>query len=810
MKFDRKFAKVAAAMAGGGLAVALLGVAALYMLIAPTLPSVSSLKEVRFQVPLRIYAVGGELIAEFGDKRRDPLEYEQIPDLMIKAVLSAEDDRFFEHPGVDYHGLLRAAGVLVTTGQRAQGGSTITMQVARNFFLSSEKTFLRKFSEILLALRIEHELSKQDILELYLNKIYFGNHAYGVGAAAHVYYGRDIHQLTLGELAMIAGLPKAPSRFNPIVDPDRAVLRRNYVLRRMFALNFIDESAYKVAVVEPVTATLHAMSIEVEAPYAAEMVRADLYQRYGEDVYTAGYKVHTTIDARQQQAANAAVRDALFDYEVRHGYRGAARHVDLLEVSNQKEWERALAEMPISPGLTPGLVLWSDEAGAAVYARGRRVVWLCGKPLAWALGGREVNEVLQGGDIVHLARNTKGSYALAQSPEVEGALVSLNPEDGAIRAIVGGYDFGRSNYNRVMQARRQPGSSFKPFVYSAALDKGFTPASLINDAPVVFNDPGLEDTWRPENYSGEFFGPTRLRQALVNSRNLVSIRLLRSIGVGYAMDYVKRFGFDTQYLPRDLSLALGSGSVTPLDMARGYAVFANGGYLIDPYVITRIEDPDGKTVWTADPVKVCTTCEQPEATVTAAAEPVALETVSATAQATPPSAEQSQRNAPRVISAQNAYLMTSMMRDVVRFGTAKRALSLGRNDVAGKTGTTNDQKDTWFSGYTGSAVTTVWMGFDKPQPLGEHESGAQSALPIWINFMAEALRGTSERLPPQPPGLVAVRIDPETGLLAGAGAPNAIFEVFLEGSVPKQMTEGSGHEGGGGQGGAANIPEQLF
>jgi len=797
--------------------------AAAYLYLAPTLPSIESLKDVQLQVPLRVFSRDGKLIAEFGEKRRSPLKIQEVPELMIQAVLAAEDDRYFEHPGVDYQGILRAAFHLLRTGEKGQGGSTITMQVARNFFLSSEKTFLRKLNEIFLALKIERELTKEEILELYLNKIYLGNRAYGVAAAAQVYYGKPIEQLDIAEMAMIAGLPKAPSRYNPIINPQRAVVRRNYVLGRMRGLGFIDDATYQLTSNAAVSATLHGLTVEIDAPYVAEMVRTDMVGRFGNDAYTVGYNVYTTVNARLQQVASSALRGALLAYERRRGYRGPEGRVALDEQADPDAWREALAGYGTVGGLVPALVLGTVEQSAKAYVADVGMVEIPWSGLSWARSYIDVNrrgpaprqagEVLAAGDIVRLEDLGGGQWRLAQLPQVEGALVSLDPRDGSILALVGGFDYYHSKFNRAVQAERQPGSSFKPFIYSAALEQGFTPASLINDAPVVFEDPGLEGAWRPENYSGKFYGPTRLRMALTKSRNLVSIRLLRSIGVSYALDYAARFGFRTELLPRDLSLALGSGSVAPLELARGYAVFANGGYLVDPYLIERIEGPDGVLIMRAEPATVCPECElqvvrpRPAETTDSPALP------RVDGEPTVPGAELpavSMHLAKRVVEARNAYLMTSMMRDVIRYGTGRRALRLGRKDLAGKTGTTNDQRDAWFSGFNSDIVATAWVGFDKTQPLGDRETGSRAALPMWNAFMGEALKGMAERPLQQPPGLVSVRIDPETGLLAGVDHPKAQFETFRSELVPKRGTEAGAAAASAGSGSAAAPTEQLF
>jgi penicillin-binding protein 1A len=798
-----------------------------YVYLVPKLPETEQLRDVRFQVPLRVYSREGLLIAEFGEKRRIPLVYQQIPEVMVQAILAAEDDRFFQHPGVDYQGLVRAAVELVLTGERRQGGSTITMQVARNFFLTREKTFLRKINEILLALRIERELPKEEILALYLNKIYLGNRAYGVGAAAQVYYGRSLDELTLAQTAMIAGLPKAPSRDNPIANPARALERRAYVLKRMASLGFITPEQLAEALAAPVTASLHSAEIELPAPYVAEMVRADLVERYGEEAYTMGYGVHTTIDARLQRAAGPAVRNALDAYDERHGYRGPEAHFDLAPDADQGQLQSLLAEHDPIGELVPALVLTVEERAARVLLRDGAIVTVEWEGLKWARplidenrrgrAPKQASDILSRGDLVRLKPLEPGQsesetggvdqvWRLAQIPAVEGALVSVDPDNGAIRALVGGYDFFHSKFNRVTQARRQPGSGFKAVIYSAALEAGFTPASLINDAPVVFDDPSLEGAWRPENYSGKFFGPTRLRVALTKSRNLVSIRLLRAIGIDRAIEHATRFGFSPSELPRNLSLALGSTSVTPLQMARAFSVLANGGYLIDPYLIERIElEGESEPVFQAEPPTVCQSC--PEA---AASSVRVVGTDSGPSEARQTGTEALPvAAAPRTISPENHFLMNSMLRDVVRAGTARRARALGRNDIAGKTGTTNDQRDAWFNGFHPSRVAVVWVGFDDSSPLGRGETGGRAALPAWISFMEEALKGVPEELPSMPPGMVTVRIDPKTGRRAAAGQPGSIFEVFRADHVPEAPDETQGAVGGSGGVGAGMV-ESLF
>jgi len=770
----------------------------LYIKIEPQLPSTEVLRDVQLQEPLRIYTRDRRLLAEFGDKRRTPVNIEEVSPVLIDAFLAAEDDHFFEHSGVDIPGLISAAVELVRTGKKRRGASTITMQVARNFFLSTEKTYWRKLTEILLALRIEGSLSKDEILELYLNKIYLGHHAYGIEAAAQVYYGKSINELTLAQMATIAALPKAPSRINPINDPESTVDRRNYILGRMRQLDYIDQAAWELAVAEPDDAALHKVKAEVSAAYVTEMVRHELVKRYGTSVYTSGFEVITTLDVTRQTAANAAVHKDLLDYSRRHGYRGAEAHFDL-EEHDPAAWPALLKDFPAYGGVQSGLVTGLDKQTAEILFEDQSTITLPWEGMSWARPFKSVNrmgkspkqaaDILAAGDVVRIKQQDDGNWMLEQLPRVEGALVSLRPTDGAILALVGGFDFRLSKFNRVTQAKRQPGSSFKPVIYSAALEKGFTPASMINDAPVVFDDPKLESTWRPENYSGEFFGPTRLREALYRSRNLVSIRILRAIGAGYAADYAERFGFTAAQLPKDLTLALGSATVTPLQMAKAYTVLANGGYLVNPYFIHSIYDAAGEAVFTADPAIACPQC------------PVTLDSINT------PDAEQFNL-AQQVLTPQNVWLMTSMMRDVIQRGTGRKARVLGRTDLAGKTGTTNDQKDAWFSGFNHALVTTAWVGYDKLEPLGRGETGGRAALPMWVDYMAVALKGVQEKKQEPPEGLVTVRIDPATGLLAGSGQTDAIFETFREANVPSKSSDSLAADGEAGS--ADGAADQLF
>ncbi|HSH41268.1 MAG TPA: penicillin-binding transpeptidase domain-containing protein, partial [Arenicellales bacterium] len=645
------------------------------------------------------------------------------------------------------------------------------------------------------------------------NKIYLGQRAYGVGAAAQVYYDKRIDELTLAQMAMIAGLPKAPSRDNPVTDAVRAEQRRNYVLRRMYALDYIDAEQYRQALAAPVSASLYTRSSELEAGYVAEMVRARMVERFGEQAYTEGYQVLTTLESDRQRAANRALRSALMEYDRRHGYRGHEGQVQLPETAPAEAAARALSDRSPLAGLVPAVVLTLEAQAFTALLKDGREVTVAWEGIEWARpyishdrrgkAPTQAADVVEPGAIVRLQALEEG-WRLAQLPAIEGALVSLRPEDGAIVALVGGLDYFRSKFNRAVQAQRQPGSSFKPFVYSAALDKGFTAATIINDAPVVFDDPGLEAHWRPENYSGRFYGPTRLREALTHSRNLVSIRVLQDIGVRFAIDYVQRFGFQAGQLPANLSLALGSGSVSPLQMARGYAVFANGGYRIDPYFIDRILDGEGKTLFEARPPTVCRDCESATAAEPPPA-PVADTEVmpEATTPAPLPRAE-------RVLEPRNSWLMNSLLQDVIKRGTGRRALTLGRGDLRGKTGTTNDQRDAWFCGFTPGLVSVVWVGFDDLAPLGRGETGSRAALPMWIDYMQAALEGIPEQRRDPPPGLVTVRIDPVTGLLSPSGQTGAIFETFRQEQVPTRYSAGAGELDGGEPDAAGETAEPLF
>ncbi len=806
------YIRVLAAVTGSVTLITLLGAYALacsYVYLAPSLPALDALRNVELQVPLRVYTRGGALIAQIGEQRRIPVSYEQIPELVKHAFLAAEDERFFEHHGIDYFGVVRAVLIDVVSGEKTQGASTITMQAARNMFLNLDKTVRRKLQETFVTYRMEREFTKQEIFGLYLNVIFFGQRAYGVAAAAEAFFGKPLDKLDVAEAATIAGVPKAPSRYNPIVDPELATQRRGYVLRRMRELGFIDAATAEAANKEPMQARAHAPLFDVEAPYVAEMARLELRQRFGANAESAGYKVYTTIDGRLQAAANRAVRIGLIEYDRRHGWRGPAGHVDL-PAHGEPDFDDLVDEYASIGNLAPAIVESVAAKSVRAYVKILGSVQIEWDGLSWArkaarndaLGPvpQNAGQLLARGDVIYVVADDAGHAQLGQIPEAQSALVALDPNDGSIVALVGGFDYFTNKYNRVTQARRLPGSGFKPFLYSAALENGFTPATTLLDAPIVLEGNGTEEAWRPENSARAFGGPTRLRDALVHSRNLVSIRVLKAIGIPTAIDYISRFGFDPRSMPHDLTLALGTLEATPLDVAAGYAVFANGGYRVAPFFIDRIEDASGQVVWHAMPRRVCPQCDSSDGDTAAAGTPLQ---VSDTTHGEPQPLKP-EEIAPRVISAQNAYVMTDMMADVIRRGTGRRALALGRSDIAGKTGTTNEAKDTWFNGFTPNLVATVWVGFDQERPLGEGEEGSRTALPIWIQFMREALKGVPEQHRPMPEGLVTLRISPDTGTLVSAENPDGVPEIFMASHLPAAADADSGSQGP--QGPASSEP----
>lgn len=789
--------------------LALLGLIALgvlYWLVAPRLPDVQELRNVELQVPLSIYTRDAKLVALIGETRRTPVEIEDVPEHVKQAFIAIEDARFYEHPGVDWRGISRAVWLLATTDdRRVPGGSTITQQVAKQFFLSSEYSYTRKITEIFLALKMERELSKDEIFELYLNKSFFGNRAYGVAAAAEFYYGKSLDQLTLGEAAMLASIPKFPSSGNPIINPERALVRRNYVLQRMREENLITPAQEQAAQAEPVNASPHEPKIEVEAPYVAEMVRAEMEQRYGAEATTSGLKVYTTLDSTHQTAAALSVRSGLMEYDRRRGWRGAEAQLDVPEGEAADVMRKRLRPYPTVGGLSAVLVTGVAGGKADVLTAAGTALQLDAESSKWT--GKNPQQLLKRGDVVRLNLDpTTGKLVLAQIPLAQATLVSLQPEDGAIRALVGGFSFGLNKFNRATQAQRLPGSSFKPFVYAAAFERGFSPASIVLDAPVVFRD-RAGNVWRPQNDAGNFAGPMRLREAMVQSRNLVSVRLLDAIGVDFASRYITQFGFSQESLPPNLSMSLGTSSLTPLSIARGYAVFANGGYRIDPWFIDKVLDRKGVVLSEANPARACRTCpgraagEQRETTVVDGFDfspegtpPPAPVEETGTAKVEPlPAAEAAKGPivlAPRAIDERTAFLVSSLMKDVVKRGTATAAKVLERDDLGGKTGSTNDHRDAWFSGFGGDLVTTVWVGKDDFTTLGRGEYGGKAALPIWIGYMRVALKDVPvvELVPP--PGIVTAAINPATGRLVPEGSPGSMPEFFKREDYERISTSG--------------------
>lgn len=723
------------------------------VIVYPTLPSLEMLTDYQPKIPLRVYSADGKLIGEFGEERRSVVKIQNVPEPMIRAILAAEDERFYQHHGVDYVGVARAALSNFMSGGVRQGASTITMQVARNFFLSKEKTLTRKFNEMLLAFKIEANLSKDQILELYINQIYLGQRAYGFAAAAQIYFGKQLSELTLAESALLAGLPKAPSRYNPLANPKRAKLRQQYVLRRMRELQFISEEELASADRQPVLVKKEINDYPVRAEHFAEMVRQAIYERYQEDTYTKGIRVYTTLLTSHQEAAYAAMRRGVQEYDRRHGYRGAEGYVELPAKLTDETLEDALQETTDSDDVYAVVVIEAGPKLVRAYRKGGEWVEIKEEGLKFAarmLGEKaSPGQRIRRGAIIRVQKDEKGRWQITQLPAVEASVIAVDRRDGAIRALVGGFDFSHNQYNHVTQALRQPGSSFKPFIYSAALEKGFTTATVINDAPLTFTAAQTgSEPWEPKNYDSKFEGPMRLRTALVKSKNLVSVRILQAISPQYTQDYIARFGFDPKLHPPYLTMALGSGNVTPMQMATGYAVFANGGYRVAPYFIERVEDARGNVLMSAKPLAAGAGAE-------------------------------------RVIDARNAFIMSSIMRDVVRMGTGARAMKLGRGDLAGKTGTTNEFVDAWFCGYGGELVAVAWIGFDTPQTLGRNETGAQAALPIWMGFMGAALKGVPEQPLTPPAGIVAMRVNPDTGLRV-ADAQGGIVDFFYSEFLPPE------------------------
>jgi len=875
MKVAKRIFPVLLALgATGVIAVLATGMGAYYYL-APGLPSADTIRDVRLQIPLRVYTRDGRLIEQFGERRRTPKAFEDIPPIVANAFLAAEDDRFYDHPGFDYQGITRAAVNLLLTGSRAQGGSTITQQLAREYFLTRDRTFVRKAKELILALQIEKEFSKEEILELYLNKIFLGQRAYGVAAAAQVYFGKELEKLEVAEAATLAGLPKAPSTLNPVANPTRAIERRTYVLRRMKELSFIDQETYETSLNFPMVSRVHGRKVDIDAPYVAAMASKNMKERFGQnEAFTGGYKVITTIDSRQQASAHQALRNAVLAYDQRHGYRGPVDLIDLeslgipaneeslavvteaganvadavltfQELENQT-LQTMLEAYPAYTGMKLALILTLNEDNSAdvfISGLGRRAVpWenLMRSPYVddSTVGDapETVGDMFEPGHVIRLmATDDDAGWRLVQMPEAQGAIAAMDPFDGAITALSGGFDFALSKFNRASQSPRQPGSAIKPFIYSAALENGFTAATIVKDAPIVINDKNLEAVWRPENYSGKFYGDTRLREGLVRSMNLVSLQTLRRVGITTTIEHMRRFGLPKAGLPKDLTLALGSGSVTMLDLVGAYAGLASGGHYIRPYIIERIEDVDGNVVYQAEPKIVCDPCsehwfdgretkldendlefvetgepDEQAATMldednwfsndepmlppldTEVPDYADIDEMIAQAAEWRPDASETPlffagiEQAERIISAENAYIIYDMMRDVVRRGTGRSIRDLGRNDLAGKTGTTNEGKDTWFGGFNGELAAAVRIGFDaQERSLGRSETGGKTALPMWKEFFGEVLKDQDETPLKQPDGIVTVRISATTGKLARVGDSGTRFEIFAEGTVPE-------------------------
>ena len=704
-----------------GIALAMIILALAY----PNLPSLEVLTDYRPKIPLRVYTSDGYLIGEFGEERRAVVSIQDVPPVMKHAILAAEDDRFYQHGGVDYLGILRAAAANLAGGGKRQGASTITQQVARNFFLSGEKTYTRKLYEALLSFKIENNLSKDQILELYVNQIFLGQRAYGFAAAAQIYFGKPLKDLSVAEAAMLAGLPKAPSAYNPIVNPKRARIRQQYVLRRMHDLGYITDVQHESALKEPLVVKRELADYAVHAEHAAEMARQITTERFPEDVYSRGLKVYTTLVKAEQEAAYLSLRRGVMDYDRRHGYRGAESYLDMKEISSDQDEaiDEALQDIADAGDLIPALVLAADPKQIRAYRKGGEIVTLTGDAMKFAAKMLDdkapPNKRIKRGAIIRLQKDDKGGWQISQLPEVESAFVAVNPQDGAIRALVGGFDFNRNKFNHVTQAWRQPGSSFKPFIYSAALEKGFSPSSIINDEPIVISASQTgSQAWEPHNYDGKYEGPMKMRTALAKSKNMVSIRILQAIGTHYAQDYASRFGFDAEKHPPYLTMALGAGSVTPWQMVTAYSVFANGGYRIKPFVVREIRDESSQVIAQSAPV---------------------------------PAGEESIR----AIDPRNAFMMDSMLRDVTIYGTAAKAsVALKRQDLAGKTGTTNEYVDAWFCGYQMTVSGCAWVGFDQPKKLGDKETGGAAALPIWMGYMGRALREVPLQTPQMPEGLI--------------------------------------------------------
>lgn len=785
----------------------------LFLYLSPKLPSIDELKDTRLQIPLKVISQDLKLISEFGEKKRTPVEFSDLPQNLVDALLAAEDDSFFEHKGIVISGLVRSVVQLALEGRAMGGGSTITMQVARNFFFHKRKEFTRKFNEILLAFRIEEALTKEEIFSLYANKMFLGKTAYGFAAAGQVYYGKSLKELSLAQLAMIAGLPKAPSRYNPIANSERATERRDWILGRMMKLGTITNLEYQTALMETDVATYHGSKSELDADYVAEIVRQEVIAKFGLQAYTEGYTAITTIDSSMQTTGLNALQTGILAYDQRHGYRGAEASVLDAEL-----WKTTLRSTRNVGPLAPAIVIAVADDRLTVLAKDSKIYML-----NWADGLKNLRlyktvdsktapissaeDAFNVGDLIRVKRGGDGQMKLAQLPKIQSALVALDPYSGAVRTLVGGFDYRQSRFNRVTQAFRQPGSNFKPFIYATALNNGFTTASLINDAPVVFDDVKLEETWRPENDGGKFYGPTRLREGLYRSQNLVSVRLLRRMGIDKTLESLQSFGFDTSEMQPDLSLALGSHALTPLQIATGYAIFANNGFRVDPYILAKVIDRDGNIIYQAAPEVACDPCEPVMSSIASDDTSISEDNIEQQLEKmfgdlsqvsvdqgdnySWDKVKQSLKTLPfpivkpatRVIDPQTAFLIDSMLKDVILRGTGVKAKKLNRKDLGGKTGTTNGPRDAWFSGYSPHLVATAWVGFDDNSMIGRNEYGGSAALPIWINFMQSALAGKPQIIRPQPNEIVMVKIDPKTGTRVAPNQPG-VFEYFKAGTVP--------------------------
>ncbi|MDH3439161.1 MAG: transglycosylase domain-containing protein [Gammaproteobacteria bacterium] len=865
MSRRRRYARWAVLCLGlgvSGMLAATATVIGAYYYVSPSLPQAETIREIPLQIPLRIFSRDGRLIEEVGERRRILVSYEDLPPFVVDAFVSAEDGRFFEHPGIDYQGILRALLLLVKSGEISGGGSTITQQLARDYFLTREQLFTRKLREAFLAWQIEQTFTKEEIMALFLNKMFFGQRAYGVAAAAQVYYGKPLSEINVAEAATLAGVLPAPSEYNPVRSAANAGMRRRYVLNRMHELGHIDEQQLEEALAYPLESRLHGTKNELSAPYVAEMVRREMLDRYGESTYSAGFSVVTTLDSRLQAAANYAVRNGLFEFTRRRGYRGP---IDSVEIDPEvlvapyavwpEELQRQLQDYGNPAGLSVAIVtaLNEEDNSVEIVLQNGTASSIAWHGISWArpyidreTRGPEpesVTDVLTAGDIIYVMPITIGGWALAQLPTAQSAIVSVDPMDGAITSLVGGLDFSLSKFNRATQSARQPGSSFKPFIYSAALENGNTLATIVPDSPVVISSTALERLWRPVNYSGRFYGDQRVREAMVRSMNLASVRLLlNNTGIGNAVNHLAPFGFNEAALPRNGSLALGGGNASPLDMAQAYATFANGGYAVKPYVIDSIVGPAGEHLYRAEPAVVCPECEPPEESPVATQpdpqypvhspgsesvlgldpkpldeitinggsalafdqpEPlyeqpfddgkVTLEQMADLGESYQPDATAAPelfkdiKLAKRIISPQNAFLIQDAMREVIQRGTGVRARVLGRTDLSGKTGTSNDRRDAWFAGFNADIASIVWVGYDDDSALGPREEGSRTALPIWIEFARLALKGVPNHRMDTPDGIVSVRISKTTGCPADATTPfeDVMFEHFREDHVPE-------------------------